>query len=433
MAKKPPLKITKRNVSAAPVPADRDEYYWDPDLKGFGLRVTPRGVKSYVVQYRLRSRPARRLTLGIHGSPWTAEKAREEAQSLLIEVKKGNDPIETKRRRERDAKNLEFSGYVDRFVNGYLKEAWADSWQDAERRLKTHVVPHLKGRALPEISAKDIGAVMDELRPQAALARNTDAVLRLLFRWAAEPERKDIEHSPMVGMRRPKKPKDRKRVLSPDELVAVWRASFDLESERDGRFVRLLLLTLQRRNEVAGVPWTELRREESRWYLAGERAKNEEDHLVHLNTLAMAELDAIGWKRRGLVFPAGKGETALSGFSKLKRRLNKAMIPVLQELADRRAEVLGDEAMPIALERWTFHDLRRSGTTALQALGFPVEVTEKVINHKSGEVSGIKKVYNLWAYEPEKRAALNAWGQYLGRLIDAAEKNNVIALSARAA
>jgi integrase len=115
----------------------------------------------------------------------------------------------------------------------------------------------------------------------------------------------------------------------------------------------------------------------------------------------------------------------------MKRALDLAMVPILQKLADERAEALGEEPHPITLDRWTLHDIRRSGTTALQALGFPIEVTEKVINHQSGEVSGVAKVYNLWAYEPEKRAALNAWGDYLEKLVAGAGSTRVETLAGR--
>ncbi len=163
--------------------------------------------------------------------------------------------------------------------------------------------------------------------------------------------------------------------------------------------------------------------------MEGDRAKNEEPHLVHLNARALTELDALGWKRRGLVLST-TGSTPISGFSKMKRKLDAAMLPILQDMADKRAAVLGEESHPVGVDRWTLHDIRRSGTTALQALGFPVEVTEKVINHKSGEVSGIRAVYNLWTYEPEKRAALDAWGTYLDKLIAGADAPNVVQLAA---
>jgi hypothetical protein len=114
----------------------------------------------------------------------------------------------------------------------------------------------------------------------------------------------------------------------------------------------------------------------------------------------------------------------------MKAKLDAAMVPILQKMADERAKALGEDPHTVTLDPWRLHDIRRSGTTALQALGFPVEVTEKVINHRSGEVSGIKAVYNLYAYENEKRAALDAWGSYLDRLIKGADTaSNVVALA----
>lgn len=427
------LKITKSVIDSLEAPTSGDAYYWDTSRdspQGFGLRVTPKGVKSFVYQFRLKGRAARRVTIGRYGN-LTPEQARRIALEYSHSVARGEDPVEAQRRKARDANTLGLKSYVDRFTEGYLQDAWPDSWPDAKARLLNHVVPVIGNKALSEITASDIGEVLDRVRQQKGLARNLYALLKLLFGWAAAPERGDIDRSPMDGMKAPAKPKDRKRVLTPDEIIAAWQASYQL-SEPFGPFVRMLFATLQRRNEVARLPWKELREDESRWYMEGDRAKNEEDHLVHLNKLAMAELGALVWKRRGLVFTT-TGTTAISGFSKMKGKLDAAMLPILQKMADDRAEALGERPQPVTLDRWTLHDIRRSGTTALQALGFPIEVTEKVINHKSGEVSGIKKVYNLWSYEPEKRAALTKWGDYLERLVTKTDGANVIALAERVA
>jgi integrase len=432
------LKITKRNVDAAPVPEGNDAYYWDTELRGFGLRVTPRGVRSYVLQFRLPGQAARRMTIGVHGSPWTPEKARERAQDLLMDVKRGDDPVHAAKKRARAAVDLEFSRYVDTFTENYLKQEWKDSWADAKRQLELHVIPHLKGRPLPEIEKHEVAKVIQRLKDRPALARNSHATLRKLFAWAVDQG--DLIASPIPAA--PTPVKARKRVLTPDEVVAAWQASYKL-SRPMGQFVRLMFATLQRRSEVAELPWAELSELNRVWRQQGERVKNETDHLVPLNDLALHLLGDIAsgpvptagnkaWPRKGHVFTT-TGSTPISGFSKVKARLDREMLPILQKLADNRARAMGEEPELVFLQPWRFHDIRRTGTTQMQALGVPIEVTEKVINHKSGETAGIRGVYNLHAYTDEKRSALNAWGAYLQQLVSNDKPSNVFALPERAA
>lgn len=425
------LKISKRSVDAAPVPATTDAYFWDTDDRGFGLRVTPKGVRSYVFQYRLKGRAARRLTIGKHGG-LTPDAARTIAARHAVSVAGGVDPVEAERKRARDARTLGFEGYIDRFTDGCLKEEWPDSWEGAKRLLEIHALPHLRGKAMPEIEPDDIKDVIDLLRPRKPIARKVWAVLSRMFSWAVEERDITKSANPMEGVRPPPSPDPRKRVLSPDELLAAWRASYKL-NDPFGPFVRLLIATLQRRTEVAGLPWKELKRDKALWHIDSGRAKNDEDHLAPLNALAMAELEGLGWKSRGLALTT-TGETPISGFSRMKKQLDRHMLPILQELADRRAEVLGEDPHPIKPERWTLHDLRRTGTTVLQSLGVPVEHTEKLLNHHEGETSaGVRKVYNLWKYEPEKRRAVDLWGGHLERLVASADGSNVVTLAARRA
>lgn len=424
------LKITKRNVDAAPVPAHNDAYFWDTELKGFGLRVTPKGVRSYVVQYRLAGRPAKRMTIGVHGSPWTPEKARGYAEEILYDVKRGGDPAHEAKQRAREAVDLEFSKYVETFTEHYLKSEWQDSWADAKRQIELHVLPHLKGRPLPKIEKHEIAAVIRKLKDRPALARNTHAVLRKMFAWAVDEG--DLKASPMPSA--PPLVKARKRVLTPDEIVAAWKASYQLNQPM-GQFVRMLFATLQRRSEVAGMPWAELRETGSMWHQDGERVKNDLDHLVPLNTQAIDTIDEVRgganrWPRKGFVFTT-TGKTAISGFSKIKKKLDREMLPILQQLADKRAAALGEEPELVFLTPWRLHDIRRTGTTTMQALGVPIEVTEKVINHKSGETAGIRGVYNLHAYTDEKRQALEAWGSHLKRLVSEAENETNVVLLAK--
>lgn len=431
----PLLKLTKTSVESAGVPDAADAYFWDTELRGFGLRVTPRGVRSYVLQYRLPGRPARRMTIGQHGSPWTQEKARSRAQEILYDVKRGDDPVQAARKRAREAVDLEFGKYVEAFTDGYLKLEWKDSWADAKRQLEMHVIPHLKGRPLPEIERYEIAKVIQRLKDRPALARNTHATLRKLFKWAVDQG--DLLSSPIPAA--PSGVKARKRVLSPDEIRAIWHASFKLERPM-GQFVRMLFATLQRRSEVAGLPWAEVNQMTRTWHQQGDRVKNEDDHIVPLNGLAFSVLADIAggkdgpndkrWPRSGLVFTT-TGTTSISGFSKMKAKLDREAQPILQAIADERAEALGEEPEIAFLPPWRLHDIRRTGTTQMQALGVPIEVTEKVINHRSGETKGIRGVYNLYAYQPEKVKALNDWASYLEKLTSGATASNVFTLADR--
>jgi integrase len=424
--------ISKRTVDALK-PDAIDTFLWDEELRGFGVKITPAGVRTYVYQYRMggRGTKTRRKTVGRHGSI-APEQARTIAKTLAFKVHQGIDPIEEEKETQHRSATMNFGSYLETFTDGYLKTEWGDSWPQARRQLEMHVLPHLDGKALPDIAATDINPIFDALRTQAALRRNVWAVLSKLFNWAAK--RGDIVASPLATMDPPSTVKRRKRILTPDELIAVWRASFKLDATR-GRFVRLLILTLQRRSEVAELPWTELHRAETRWKLPGERAKNEQDHLIPLNEQAMVELEALGWKSRGLAFPSSTGKTPISNFSDIKAALDTAMVPILQELADKRADEIGEERHTVTLTPWRMHDIRRTGTTQMQALGFPIEVTERVINHhEGGEAAGIRAVYNLYEYWPEKVRALDAWGAWLERLVSGADTapNVVQIASARA-
>ena len=315
--------------------------------------------------------------------------------------------------RKNTAARLGFKDYVKTFTENYLEAAWPDTWREAKRRLEIYAIPVLGDRALPDIARHHVRGVLDKAKDKPAVARNLHAVMRKLFNWAVDSG--DLALSPMHKMPAPRGVKARKRVLSPDEIVSLWRATYTL-ADPFGPFVRLLICTLQRRNEVAGLAWLELSHNEQVWRLPGDRAKNGAEHLVPLNEKAVAEFDAIGWKRKGLIFST-TGETAISGFSKTKVRLDAAMLVEMQKLIDKRAADAGAAPETAVITPWVFHDIRRTGTTQMQALDIPIEVTERVINHLSDETGGIRGVYNLHAYLDEKRAALAAWATHLSGLI----------------
>src|SRR3546814_11256585 len=121
------------------------------------------------------------------------------------------------------------------------------------------------------------------------------------------------------------------------------------------------MITIQRRSEVASLPWAELDQDKRLWLLPGERSKHGEEHLLPLSDLAMDEFKALGRKKRGLVLPCSTGKTPVSNFSDMTAALDKAMLPILQELADEKADAAGEERHTVWLMPWLPHDNRPPG------------------------------------------------------------------------
>ncbi|MXP30188.1 integrase arm-type DNA-binding domain-containing protein [Porphyrobacter algicida] len=400
--------ITIRTVRSIKPDQKRDIYVWDTRLKGFGLRTTPAGSQSFVFQYRVDGGPARRKTIGPVGSPWTPNTARREAEKLLVQVYQGIDPVEAKREAKRKKEALKFSSYCARFTELYLKDRWRGTWKAANQTLENVVVPRWGNMALNEITRADIVKVLDEYSDRPARRKEIHSVLRKLFNWALD--RQDIDASPLLGMKAPKAVPARRRVLSDEEVVALWKAS-EKAGWPWGPFVRMLILTMQRRQEVAEMDWSEVDLEARKWILPAARAKNDEEHIIPLSNLAMAELKRLTPARKGLIFTT-TGSTPVSGFFKGKRSLTEDMLAYLKA---RRIEEGGDPDL-VNIPNWRLHDIRRTGATNLQSLGIPVEVTESVLNHISGTRAGVAGIYNRYKYDAEKRAALDAWDRKLAAL-----------------
>lgn len=404
-------------------------YLWDDLLKGFGLMVTPAGSRSYLIQYRIggRGAPTRRYTIGRHGSPWTAEKARERATDLLEMVRRKVDPLDAERTAvanaaasQKDAERLAFSPYADFFIKRHAEARKLRSVEDIRAVFRRDLKPWFKERPITAIRRTDVQACIDHVGERSASAANkAHKWLRKLLSFAVS--RGDLAASPMEGMGPPHAEGRRQRVLRGQELAFVLRAA-DEAGEPWTSFVRVLLILGQRLREVAGMRWDEVDLSNSIWVIPGSRVgapkgyegtKNKRDHLVPLPPTVvriLAELQPEPKKRTGWVFSTN-GTSPIAGFSKLKVRLDG----LVNAEAARVAIEQGD--LPIPIEPWVFHDLRRSVGTGCQALGFPIEHTEAVLNHVSGKRGGLAAIYQLHEYRDEKAAALNAWSRHLEALV----------------
>jgi len=267
-----------------------------------------------------------------------------------------------------------------------------------------------------------IDAAVDRGAPMAA--NRTLALLKKLFGWCVS--RGLITSSPTAGIQKPAAERSRDRVLADRELRAIWQAC-DRLTWPFGPFVRLVILTGQRRDEVASITRGELDLQNRLWAIPAERAKNGVAHGVLLSAPALAIIEAapIIAGDRGLIFTTN-GRTAVSGFSKAKRRLDELALALLRKEASDR----GDDPEIVTLPDRRLHDIRRTVATGMARLGINLPVIEKVLNHVSGSFAGIVGVYQRHKFEDEKRKALEAWASFVSALVADKGNGNVIPMRA---
>jgi integrase len=284
--------------------------------------------------------------------------------------------------------------------------------------LKRNVVERWPGKRLREITKPMVHAMLDAIadRGSPIAANRVLAQLKVMCKWAVG--RGIISASPCEGVAAPssERGRARERVLSDDELRIVWRAA-DSIGWPFGPIVKLLLLTGARRDEVAQMEWRELDLERALWTLPASRSKNRREHTIPLSDMAIEVLRSLPRiERSGFVFTTN-ARTPVSGFSKAKPALDRAM-----------AELAGAPPIP----GWVLHDLRRTVATNLQRLGVRLEVTEAVLNHISGSRAGIVGVYQKHDYATEKRQSLEAWAWRVEAIVSGEAPSNVVELKARA-
>lgn len=406
----PTLPLTKRSVDAAapergPDGAPRRTIYFDKATKGFGLLVTESGAKSFVVKYRAgkgREAPTRRVTIGRYGSPWTVEMARDEAKRLLGVAAHGGDPAAT---RAAERKGSAEARTVAEVAEEWLRrdQAGNRSRAEVERVMQRDVLPVLGSRAVETIRKRDIIELIDAIADRGApiMANRVLAHVKRLFRWSAG--RDIIEADPAAHVEKPSPERRRERVLTDDELAAVWRAAERMGGPF-GAGVRLLIATGARREEVFGLRCSEIDRDAALIRLPAERNKVAEERLIPLSSLAQAVLDDL--PQLGPCALTTNGAAPFANIGKSKAAL------------DRLADVSG----------WRLHDLRRTVATGLQRLGVRLEVIEAVLGHVSGSRAGIVGIYQRHRFNDEAREALAAWGAHVERLLTGSTGAEVVPL-----
>jgi integrase len=399
------MKLTQTRIDGLKCPPEkRDMLVFDDEQRGLGVRVTASGCKTYLAQYAFHGQK-RRVPLG-SCSAVSLAKARDAVRAMMGDVAKSIDPAAERKKAKAEARvkaaheAMTLSALLSDWQALHLVSKRPSYAAEAVRALH-HAFSRYLDLPAADLSRAMIVRALDAMarKGSAVMAAQTVAYGKAAYGWAIK--RGSVASNPFTNL--PAVPMaKRERVLSDDELAALWRAT-DGPGPFNG-IVRFLTLTGQRREEVAGMTWTELSGDFSTWTIPASRAKNGATHIVPLSAPAQDLLRNLP-QSGDLVFPGLRGP--FNGWSKAKVAL------------DTRSGVTN----------WRLHDLRRTAATGLQRLGVRLEVTEQVLNHVSGSRAGIVGDYQRHDFASEKRAALEAWGEHVLAIVDGrAATDNVVSL-----
>jgi integrase len=372
----PSIRIAKRTVEEI-VPQNRDAYLWDTDLSGFGVKISPKGARIYLVQYRAggRKAPTRRVTIGRHGSPWTADQARQEAKRILGLVATDHDPAEDKAKVRKD---LNVGELCDLYLNEGCHTKKASTIATDKGRIERHIKPLLGKKRLGAITKADIQRFMNDVaagktaaniktgpRGRAIVeggkgtATRTLGLLGGIFSFAVD--RGMRQDNPVRGIKRFADKKN-ERFLSPEELArlgkVLQKALEDGENATAIAAIRLLILTGCRKSEILG-----LKREWIDW---------ERGYLRLPDSKTGAKIVPMGAPALELLasLPVIEGNPYV--LPSLPREGHYVGLPKVWEKIREKAE-LGDVRL---------HDLRHSFASTAAASGDSLIVIGALLGHK---------------------------------------------------
>jgi integrase len=413
-----------RGKRITPAPQGRRKFFWDTNLPGLALRVGDTITKDRIGRFYFVGRfPGKKSSSAREVGDFPGMKvadARDVARAMKEAIRRGVDPKEEAAERRRAEEKRRASTFAAA-VEDYAKEKLAllSSGPGVHSDLKRHAVKAWGDRPITDIREDDVEALIKKLKGEVGPGASDKQLshLKTLFKWAVK--KRLIQTSPAASVESLSKKIERDRVLSSAEILAFWRACDKLGGPFAQCF-KFLLATAARRTEAGAMQWSELDLEARLWALPRARSKSGRAHSVPLSELAMSIL-ADRPRLGPFVFSTTDGQTAISGWSKAKARLDKIVADEMRAIAAER----GDEAA--AVPQWGLHDLRRTAATGMSRLGAGRVTISKVLNHAEG--GGATKIYDRHSFDREKRAALEAWGRHLSTII-AGTPGNVIALSA---
>lgn len=444
MAAAKKVALTDRFLKALkPAPQGKRFIIWDAVQPHLGVRVTDNGHRSFVVVMRRagESKPTRYF-LGTYPTTSLAE-ARLSTPKIISAFLNGQDPKEQERQKLREAQIREGTKF-DVVAEDYIKRHLSKlkSQRSITLTLKRELLglrlhrvkkdgkyqdewrngPDPRWRDIPiaTITRRNVVELLEKISDGGSRyqARKVFAILSKLFKWAILRDIYGLETSPVAIIRHTDVLgvfKSRSRVLSDSELRLVWNAA-KATPYPFGTVVQVLMLTGQRLREVSSACWSEI--DDGLLVIPAERMKAKIPHTVPLTSRVLSIITTLprfqensGHANDGYLFTTTSGKRPISGFSKMKKRLDTSI--------EENRIANGDNELPMT--PWTLHDLRRTVRTRMSGLGILPLVAELVIGHKQ---TGIHAVYDLHTYDGEKRAALALWEAKLLQIVGEASSTS---------
>lgn len=364
-------------------PADKRYDLFDASARGLGLRIAISGTKSWFIMRRFNGRMLR-ITFGRYPEISLAN-ARLKVPEVLREMADGR----TQGQRKTDLFKIVLEEWLKK------DQAKNKSVHQVKMAMYLHALPALGNMSVTSITKRDVNKMIDKVVDAGSpvAANRILAYTKRFFSWCKE--RDILDQSPVEAIKLPSKENDRDRVLNLGEIKSFW-ISCDKMGYPWGPIFQLLLLTGARLKEVSQASWSEISISDRTLDLPGSRTKNERAHQIQLSVQTLKILLSLP-KVEGQDFLfSTNGKSPVSGFSKVKKRLD----------------------MLCGVTNWRFHDLRRSfATHSSEKLSVSPVIVDKILNHRTGQVRGVTAVYQRGEYLAERREALQKWGDYIERLV----------------
>jgi len=396
----------------------KDKRYTEWGERGFGVRITPKGVKTFIFKYRFDSK-VRWMTLGTYPQMNLADAHEAHADAWKV-LRQGIDPgAQAIEEREVERQAHTVADLTQEFLDSCAKAGKPKrSLPVYKRILAKDVLPEWGQRKAKDITRRDVKSLLNKVLDRGApiMANRTLAVIRKMFNYAFDEE--IIPISPCIKIKAPAPENQRDRVLSAAEIRAFWHGLDGENMKGVNAFIKLALklelASAQRKGECCAAAWEEIDLEEGWWTIPGEKtmlrinlgvedglAKNGRIHRVPLTPLAIEILQEA---------------RALSGDSPWvfpSPRTNRPLTPPAVNHAMRlRLNSLGITFVP--------HDLRRTAASHMTGMGVPRLVVSKILNHSE---RGVTAVYDRHSYDREKRQALETWARKLQDIVEGTETN----------